>query len=146
MSGSHARVRFGLDGPPPTRTRTCGCSAGILINRETYTIERCDECALFATDDDAMAAMDALLTLLGDVYESLTATWRPSRVLGETVADAYDSMEHAVRGSTASAGSTAARRDQAAWSRRRAPARPPINLRLASDANLVAGACSVYAS
>ncbi len=59
---------------PRGRTRTCGCSAGILINRETLAIERCDECALFASDGDAMIALDGMLKILGDVYEAGTRT------------------------------------------------------------------------
>jgi hypothetical protein len=38
------------DGP-----RDAYCCPGWFVNAETNEIERCDECALFATDDDAIA-------------------------------------------------------------------------------------------
>lgn len=70
----------------PSIKKTCGCSAGILLNRETYVFERCDECKLFASDDDALGAVLSLLTLLGDVYEALPGSM--------TVADAMDALTH----------------------------------------------------
>lgn len=82
----HAAKRKKPERGPRGRSRTCGCSAGILINRETYAIERCDDCNLFETDEDAMHGLDAQLTLLGDVYEAGA----------QTVADAHDWIKELV--------------------------------------------------
>lgn len=65
-----------------TRQRTCGCDAGILRNRCTNEIERCDDCSLFATDDDAAAAVDELIRVLGNLYEAGDGT----------VADAFETL------------------------------------------------------
>lgn len=71
-------------------TKTCGCRrAGLLVDRTTGSVTRCDECALFATDDDAVAAVDALLLVLGEVYD---------RLPNATVADAHDALAGVARG------------------------------------------------
>jgi hypothetical protein len=62
----------------------CGCKqAGILVANK-WEIQKCDECALFETDDDAANATTALLQLLHRVYASLPNS--------ATVADAYEVM------------------------------------------------------
>lgn len=72
-------------------TKTCGCRrAGIIIDHTTGNVARCDECALFATDEDAATALDALLLVLGEVYD---------RMPGDaTVADAHDALAGVARG------------------------------------------------
>lgn len=62
----------------------CGCSAGILIMNDTE-IQRCDACNLFETDDDAAAAVGALLRVLATEYKRVQRT-------GGTVADAMDAI------------------------------------------------------
>lgn len=69
------------------RGETCGsCFAGILIGVNGNEIQRCDECALFETDDDAVEAMRALGKLLHKVYT------RGLRAGSFTVADAHDQI------------------------------------------------------
>lgn len=81
----------------PKRTRakkTCGsCYAGILLMQDGIgdqeVIERCDECGLFETDDDAVNAVRHLLELLHEEYET-----------GDdetTVADAHDDIVERTR-------------------------------------------------
>lgn len=66
-------------------TKTCGCrQAGILIDAETLEIMACDECALFASDFDASAAVGALLKHLGTVYDESGDD--------QTVADALEAV------------------------------------------------------
>jgi hypothetical protein len=67
--------------PRPPKGIDCGCKrAGIGIFNDNYEIQRCDDCNLFETDDDAAAAVHHLLRLLGEEY----------RNGGGTVADAAD--------------------------------------------------------
>jgi hypothetical protein len=69
---------------------TCGsCTAGILIGMNGNQIQRCDVCALFETDDDAVAAVQALGKLLHAVYVRDLPD-------GYTVADAFDHLEQRV--------------------------------------------------
>lgn len=63
----------------------CGCErAGILVmNNGAWEIERCDECQMFDSDDDAAEAVSGLLKLLHRVHVAD----------GRTVADAFDVIE-----------------------------------------------------
>lgn len=63
----------------------CGCErAGILVmNNGAWEIERCDECQMFDSDDDAAEAVSELLKLLHRVHVAD----------GRTVADAFDVIE-----------------------------------------------------
>lgn len=64
---------------------TCGsCTAGILIGVNGNEIQKCDECALFESDDDAVAAVAELGKLLHAEYQRGLASG------GDTVADALD--------------------------------------------------------
>lgn len=54
--------------PGPVQMKTCGsCYAGICLMNETE-IQRCDTCKIFETDEDAAAAVQALLELLQAEY------------------------------------------------------------------------------
>lgn len=79
---------------------TCGsCKAGILLMRRADEpedvpphVEACDTCKLFETDEDAEAAVEALLSLLHRVYRA-----RYHREGTDTsVAGALDYIEKAV--------------------------------------------------
>lgn len=67
--------------------KTCGsCSAGIVVS-DGVTIQRCDECKLFETDEDAAHAVVTLLAQLAIVYEG-----NPK----DTVADALDRIVNVI--------------------------------------------------
>lgn len=71
---------------------TCGsCFAGILVGVNGNEVQRCDECALFETDEDAVIAMLELAKLLHETY--VAGLKRGSY----TVADAMDKVADAVR-------------------------------------------------
>lgn len=54
-----------------TQRRGCGaCMAGVVMNAETLTIQRCDDCRLFECDADAASAVVGLLLILDHVYQS----------------------------------------------------------------------------
>ncbi len=67
-TANRLRQRVGLTPHRPTRRPGCSCYAGIVADRVGNRIERCDECALFDDDNDAMGATVELLRLLADEY------------------------------------------------------------------------------
>lgn len=75
---------------------TCGgCLAGVLIGVNDNEIQRCDECALFESDADAVEAVRAL----GEMLEAQYKRGRRDGLVpsnGYTVADAIDDLEKAV--------------------------------------------------
>lgn len=74
------------------RRETCGsCTAGILIGVNGDEIQRCDECALFESDDDAIAAVQELGKLLHASYvRGGDDAFTPPE--DRTVADALDDI------------------------------------------------------
>lgn len=61
--------------------KTCGsCSAGICLMNGTE-VQRCDDCKLFESDQDAADAVGQLLALLHEEYQG--------RETSDTVADAF---------------------------------------------------------
>ncbi len=73
-------------------SKGCGCErAGVLLmNGPPREIQKCDDCALFETDDDAANAVDLLLGLLHEEYERGPASG--------TVSDAFDRMKEKGKG------------------------------------------------
>lgn len=81
------RCRCDLCQKRDTGEAFCGsCHAGILVGINHNEIQRCDECALFESDDDAVAAVRVLTKLLHKTYK------RQLKKHGNsfTVADAMD--------------------------------------------------------
>lgn len=67
----------------------CGsCHAGILVMNGNE-VQRCDECALFETDEDAVEAVRELLKMLGRAYRRCPPE-------ANTVADALDALRTAL--------------------------------------------------